>query len=66
MGWMRARKKARLPRDLLLICARHDRARHHFDMEMVGRTGNLKAIMEVIRHSASPSSGKLPIHPLPL
>jgi len=60
---VRARKKSGLPRDLVLSCARHNL---DFDMEMVGRTGNLKTVMKIIHHSASRSSRKSPAHPLPL
>jgi integrase len=41
--WVRARRKAGLPADLKLYCARHD-----FGTEMTERTGNLKA--EVMGH----------------
>lgn len=43
--WVRARKKARLPKDLVLYCGRHD-----YGTEMTERTGNLKAVMEVMGH----------------
>jgi len=41
--WVRARKKAGLPKDLVLYCGRHD-----YGTEMLQRTGNLKAVMEVM------------------
>lgn len=44
--WVRARTKAKLPKGLVLYCARHD-----FGTEMVERTGNLKAVMEVMGHA---------------
>lgn len=43
--WVRARKKAGLPKDLVLYCGRHD-----YGTEMTDRTGNLKAVMEVMGH----------------
>lgn len=43
--WVRARKKAGLPKDLVLYCGRHD-----YGTEMTERTGNLKAVMEVMGH----------------
>jgi integrase len=43
--WVRARKKAGLPKDLVLYCGRHD-----YGTEMAERTGNLKAVMEVMGH----------------
>lgn len=43
--WVRARTKAGLPADLVLYCARHD-----FGTDMTYRTGNLKAVMEVMGH----------------
>jgi integrase len=41
--WVRARKEAGLPKDLVLYCGRHD-----YGTEMLQRTGNLKAVMEVM------------------
>lgn len=41
--WVRARTKAKLPKGLVLYCARHA-----FGTEMIERTGNLKAVMEVM------------------
>jgi len=43
--WLRARKAAGLPKDLVLYCARHD-----YGTTMVEETGNLKAVMEVMGH----------------
>jgi integrase len=43
--WVRARKKAGITEDLVLYCARHD-----YGTEMVEKTGNLKAVMEVMGH----------------
>ncbi len=43
--WVEARRKAGLPTDLVLYCARHD-----FGTDMVQRTGNLKAVMDVMGH----------------
>jgi integrase len=43
--WVRARKQAGLPKDLVLYCGRHD-----YGTEMTERTGNLKAVMEVMGH----------------
>ncbi|MGC9225035.1 MAG: tyrosine-type recombinase/integrase [Terracidiphilus sp.] len=43
--WVRARKKAGLSKDLVLYCGRHD-----YGTEMTERTGNLKAVMEVMGH----------------
>lgn len=49
MDWLQAvgaaRKKAGLPKDLVLYCGRHD-----YGTEMTERTGNLKAVMEIMGH----------------
>jgi integrase len=51
--WVKARKKAGLPADLVLYCARHD-----FGTDMVERTGNLKAVMEVMGHADTKTAMK--------
>ena len=38
--WVRARKKAGLPEDLVLYCARHD-----FGTYVLQKTGNIAAVM---------------------
>src|SRR5215469_5868333 len=44
--WVRARKKAGLPEDLVLYCARHD-----FGTYVLQKTGNLAAVMNSMGHS---------------
>jgi len=43
--WVRARQAARLPRELVLYCARHD-----FGSFVLAKTGNLKAVMNAMGH----------------
>jgi integrase len=44
--WVKARRAAGLPDDLVLYCARHD-----FGSYVLGRTGNLKAVMDAMGHA---------------
>ncbi|HTC94366.1 MAG TPA: site-specific integrase [Terriglobales bacterium] len=44
--WVKARKAAGLPEDLVLYCARHD-----FGTYVMRKTGNLKAVMDTMGHS---------------
>lgn len=44
--WVRAREAAGLPSDLVLYCARHD-----FGSFALEKTGNLKAVMNVMGHA---------------
>ena len=44
--WVKARRAAGLPDDLVLYCARHD-----FGSYVSGRTGNLKAVMDAMGHA---------------
>lgn len=44
--WVKARKAAGLPEDLVLYCARHD-----FGTYVMRKTGNLKAVMDAMGHS---------------
>lgn len=44
--WVKARKAAGLPEDLVLYCARHD-----FGTYVMRKTGNLKAVMETMGHT---------------
>lgn len=44
--WVRARKKAGLPEDLVLYCARHD-----FGTYVLQKTGNIAAVMNSMGHS---------------
>jgi integrase len=44
--WVKARKKAKLPEDLVLYCARHD-----FGTYVMRKTGNLKAVMDTMGHT---------------
>lgn len=44
--WVKARKAAGLPKDLVLYCARHD-----FGTYVMRKTGNLKAVMDAMGHS---------------
>lgn len=44
--WIKARKAAKLPEDLVLYCARHD-----FGTYVMRKTGNLKAVMDAMGHS---------------
>jgi integrase len=44
--WNQAREKAGLSKDLVLYCARHD-----FGTSVMGQTGNLKLVMDVMGHS---------------
>ena len=44
--WIKARRTAGLPEDLVLYCARHD-----FGTYVLSRTGNLKAVMDAMGHS---------------
>ena len=44
--WVRARKKAGLPEDLVLYCARHD-----FGTYVLQKTGNIAAVMNSMSHS---------------
>ena len=44
--WVAARKKAGLSKDLKLYCARHD-----FGSYVLSKTGNLKAVMDVMGHA---------------
>jgi integrase len=44
--WVKARKSAGLPEDLVLYCARHD-----FGTYVMRKTGNLKAVMDTMGHS---------------
>ena len=44
--WVRARKKAGLPEDLVLDCARHD-----YGSYVLEKTGNLKAVMDAMGHA---------------
>ena len=43
--WVRARRAAGLPRELVLYCARHD-----FGSFVLAKTGNLKAVMNAMGH----------------
>jgi hypothetical protein len=43
--WVRARKKAGLPDDLVLYCARHD-----YGSFVLSKTGNLKVVMDLMGH----------------
>jgi integrase len=44
--WVRARKKAGPPQDLVLYCARHD-----FGTYVLQKTGNIAAVMNRMGHS---------------
>jgi integrase len=44
--WVKARKAAGLPADLVLYCARHD-----FGTYVMRKTGNLKAVMDTMGHA---------------
>jgi integrase len=44
--WVKARCAAGLPDDLVLYCARHD-----FGSYVLGKTGNLKAVMDAMGHA---------------
>lgn len=44
--WVKARKKAGLPEDLVLYCARHD-----FGTCVLQKTGNIAAVMNSTAHS---------------
>ena len=44
--WVRARKKAGLPENLVLYCARHD-----FGTYVLQKTGNIAAVMNSMGHS---------------
>jgi site-specific recombinase XerC len=44
--WVRARKAAGLPSDLVLYCARHD-----YGSFVLSKTGNLKAVMNTMGHA---------------
>lgn len=44
--WVKARRAAELPEDLVLYCARHD-----FGSYVLGKTGNLKAVMDAMGHT---------------
>jgi len=44
--WVKARRAAGLPEDLVLYCARHD-----FGTYVLSRTGNLKAVMDAMGHT---------------
>jgi len=44
--WVKARREAELPQDLVLYCARHD-----FGSYVLGKTGNLKAVMDAMGHA---------------
>lgn len=45
--WVKARKAAGLPEGLVLYCARHD-----FGTYVMRTTGNLKAVMDTMGHTA--------------
>ena len=44
--WVKARRAAKLPEDLVLYCARHD-----FGSYVLSKTGNLKAVMDTMGHA---------------
>ena len=44
--WVKARRAAGLPEDLVLYCARHD-----FGSYLLSKTGNLKAVMDTMGHA---------------
>jgi integrase len=44
--WVKARRATGLPENLVLYCARHD-----FGSYVLSRTGNLKAVMDVMGHA---------------
>jgi integrase len=44
--WVKARRDAGLPEKLVLYCARHD-----FGTYLLGKTGNLKAVMDTMGHA---------------
>jgi integrase len=44
--WVKARRAAGLPEELVLYCARHD-----FGTYVLSRTGNLKAVMDAMGHA---------------
>jgi integrase len=44
--WLKARRAAGLPEDLVLYCARHD-----FGTYVLSQTGNLKAVMDAMGHA---------------
>lgn len=44
--WVKARREAGLPQDLVLYCARHD-----FGSYVLSKTGNLKAVMDTMGHA---------------
>lgn len=44
--WVKARRAAGLPEDLVLYCARHD-----FGTYLLSKTGNLKAVMDTMGHA---------------
>lgn len=44
--WVKARRAAGLPENLVLYCARHD-----FGSYLLSKTGNLKAVMEAMGHA---------------
>ncbi|MGE5110567.1 MAG: tyrosine-type recombinase/integrase [Acidobacteriaceae bacterium] len=51
--WVKARKAAGLPQDLVLYCARHD-----FGTYVMERTGNLKLVMNTMGHADVPTAMK--------
>ena len=51
--WVAARKKAGLPEDLVLYCARHD-----FGTYVLDKTGNLKLVMDTMGHVDVPTAMK--------
>ncbi len=51
--WVAARKKAGLPEDLVLYCARHD-----FGTYVLNVTGNLKLVMDTMGHADVPTAMK--------
>lgn len=51
--WVAARKKAGLPNDLVLYCARHD-----FGTYVLNTTGNLKLVMDSMGHADVPTAMK--------
>lgn len=44
--WVRARKAAGLPEDLVLYCARHD-----YGSFVMSKTGNMKVVMDLLDHT---------------
>jgi integrase len=51
--WVAARKRAGLPQELVLYCARHD-----FGTYVLQRTGNLKLVMDSMGHADVPTALK--------